>query len=336
MEYILNETKVKTSNGFKMNNIKVSLDLPTEYNFHDYIVNGSSDIKINDIDKDITSDIGLTFSKYKNVDIDINDNKDIILTYEFNNDNLIDNINIKLNSNTNSNIIIKYTSSINTTNFHHLVLNITGEQDSVSNITVINMLNNNSDSFIAINGDIKKNANIKLNILDMNGKIRINNINSNSLEKGKFYVNNLYIGLNNDLIDYNYYLKNTGKESINRLEVQGYLKDNAIKHFKGIIDFISGCSKSSGIENENVVLANDTVISRSLPVLLCGEEDVEGAHGVSSGKIDEEKLFYLMSRGLERLDAEKLIIKSNFNKIIKEINNEEIENEVSNYIDQII
>ena len=59
----LNETKVKTSNGFKMNNIKVSLDLPTEYNFHNYIVNGSSDIIINDINKDITSDIGLTFRK---------------------------------------------------------------------------------------------------------------------------------------------------------------------------------------------------------------------------------------------------------------------------------
>ena len=70
-------------------------------------------------------------------------------------------------------------------------------------------------------------------------------------------------------------------------------------------------------------------------MLLCHEEDVEGAHGVSSGKVDEKKVFYLMCRGIERKDAEKLIIKANFNKIIETIEDEDIKEYILKEIDNL-
>ena len=70
-------------------------------------------------------------------------------------------------------------------------------------------------------------------------------------------------------------------------------------------------------------------------MLLCHEEDVEGAHGVSSGKVDEEKVFYLMTRGITRKDAEKLIIKANFNKIIELIKDEDIKEYILKEIDNL-
>ena len=73
-----------------------------------------------------------------------------------------------------------------------------------------------------------------------------------------------------------------------------------------------------------------------MPVLLCGEEDVQGSHGVSTGKLDKEKIFYLMSRGLSESDAKRVLIKSNFNKVLSNINDEDIINEIDNYIDEII
>jgi Fe-S cluster assembly scaffold protein SufB len=59
-------------------------------------------------------------------------------------------------------------------------------------------------------------------------------------------------------------------------------------------------------------------------MLLCHEEDVEGTHGVSTGKIDEDKLFYLMSRGINEKDAKKLIINANYNLVIDNILDEDI------------
>ena len=69
---------------------------------------------------------------------------------------------------------------------------------------------------------------------------------------------------------------------------------------------------------------------------MCHEEDVEGSHGVSTGKIDKDKLFYLMSRGQTEQDANKIIILANFNKIINNISNKDIVNMINEYIDIIL
>ena len=98
--------------------------------------------------------------------------------------------------------------------------------------------------------------------------------------------------------------------------------DNASKNFKGTIDFIEGSSKSIGKELERVTLLSDTAVTKSLPMLLCHEEDVEGAHGVSTGKIDNEKLFYMMSRGMSYKDAIKLILVSEFDIALNMLNDE--------------
>ena len=53
------------------------------------------------------------------------------------------------------------------------------------------------------------------------------------------------------------------------------------------IVYSEGSSNSIGKENENCLLLSDSSISRSLPMLLCHEENVEGAHSVSTGKINK-------------------------------------------------
>ena len=112
--------------------------------------------------------------------------------------------------------------------------------------------------------------------------------------------------------------------------------DSSKKTFRGTIDFVKGAEKSIGDEQENCVIMSDKAKSKSLPVLLCGEEDVEGAHGVSSGKVDESKLFYLMSRGFSEKQAKRLIISANLTKIINNIPDELIKEEINEYLDKKI
>ena len=57
---------------------------------------------------------------------------------------------------------------------------------------------------------------------------------------------------------------------------------------------------------------------------------------MSSGTIDKNKLFYLTSRGLSEEDAKKLIIKSNFKKVLDNIFDEEIKNEINDIINRKI
>ena len=71
-------------------------------------------------------------------------------------------------------------------------------------------------------------------------------------------------------------------------------------------------------------------------MLLCHEEDVMGAHGMSSGKIDSQKLFYLMSKGISEEEAKKLIIKANFKIVLDNILDENIKTEIEEIIDERI
>ena len=68
--------------------------------------------------------------------------------------------------------------------------------------------------------------------------------------------------------------------------------------------------------------------------MLSGEDEVDGHHAVSVGRIDEDKLFYLMSRGLDRVEAEKLIVEAMFNPILKRLEDDKLINEISEIIER--
>lgn len=338
MKYTLNklDSNVRTTNNFKINDITVDLDLPDTYSFHDFKSNYPIESTV--IDKEITSRIGLTFNKYLNIDINIDNSKDdIILEYDFSgNDNLVVNFNINYLDNSNGNIIIKFKSLDNNKHICFYKENLINKENSNGNITIINMLNDNSYMFTSILNSVLDNSNITHNIIDIGGSIRISNIFGKTYKYANNIFNNIYIGLGNSTIDSYYYLDNIGNNSFNNLVVEGVLNDDSNKNFRGIIDLESGASSSRGIEGENCILLSDRCRSRSLPVLLCGEENVEGAHGVSTGKIDQDKLFYIMSRGYNRKEAEKLIVMSRFNNILNNISNEEIRSELYEYIENLL
>ena len=102
-------------------------------------------------------------------------------------------------------------------------------------------------------------------------------------------MDTIYLGKENQVFDLNYIGELKGEMSKIDIEVQGALKDRAKKHFKGTIDFKKGCKKAKGNENEACMLLSDTAKSLALPMLLCSEEEVEGNHSSSAGKIDEKE-----------------------------------------------
>ena len=338
MEYILNETPLKTTNGFRINNIKTDLNIPEKIDFHEYEIS-SEDIKVTtSIEDGFSSKIGLDHDKYKKTILDIDKviNDLIFIKYEFkNNESLIDNIVINIEENSEASIVLKYISMDDTYSFHNGRLEINSKPNSKLNITIINELNRDSENLYAGTIHASNESVVTTNLIDLNGKKRIYNFESTTEKNAISNLNNIYIGKDNDLIDMNYRYVNNKEYSTNNIEVQGLLKDESIKHFKGTIDFIKGSSNSVGKENENCILLSDTCRSKSLPMLLCGEENVEGAHSVSSGSIDKNKLFYLMSHGIDETEAKNIIIKSNFNVIINNIPGsvkEEISEIIDNYI----
>jgi Fe-S cluster assembly protein SufD len=77
------------------------------------------------------------------------------------------------------------------------------------------------------------------------------------------------------------------------------------------------------------MLLSDGVRNRSVPLMLSHEDDVDGHHAVAIGRMDEAKLFYLMSRGLDEAEARRLIVEAGFRPVLDRIADEALREEIA-------
>ncbi len=137
-------------------------------------------------------------------------------------------------------------------------------------------------------------------------------------------INSVYFGDGKRKLDFNYVIRQRGLRTNAVMNVRGALNDECNKIFRGTLDFQRGAKGSIGRELEEVIILSDTVRNRSVPLMLSNEDDVDGHHAVSVGRLDEEKIFYLMSRGLDKVEAEKLIVEAAFNPVLEKISDESL------------
>ena len=64
-----------------------------------------------------------------------------------------------------------------------------------------------------------------------------------------------------------------------------------------------------------MLILDDGVVNKSIPIILCGEEDVEGAHGATIGRLDEELIFYMQSRGISEKECYELMAKARIHEV---------------------
>ena len=346
----LNNTPVRTSKNFGINNIEVDIDFPKdvkEFNNFSVEQNSYKDeiLEIEDIDNETMLKYGVGFLQEnilhsnKQILVNINSKMDncIKLFFDFDkkNSQLIETIHVVAKEATKSTVYILFKSNENIRAFHSGVLCVDAEKNAKINVVIINMLNSKSDNLYSIENNIEEGADVRYTIVDFGGEKSISNLYSNLFgDEANNIINAIYLGKDKELIDMNYIGELRGKKSNIKIEVQGALKDQARKHFKGTIDFKKGCKKSTGDENENCMLLSDKARSIALPMLLCSEEDVEGNHSTSSGKAGEKELFYIMSRGFSEKDAMKLLVRAKFNSILETIKDKGIKEFILKEIDE--
>ena len=342
----LNETPVRTSRNFHINNIKLE-DVNVPQNVNEFnnleIIGESAKINIENHKENIDLVYGmgkdlsnLSSNQNLKIDIDSKTNKELILNFNFDKDNnvLVDNLVITANEGTKSTIIINYLADDKCSGFHNGIIKLLAKQDSNINVIVTNLLNYQSHNFISVENELEENAKVNYTIVDFGGKNSISNLYSNIKgDNASNEINTIYLGNKEQLFDINYIADLRGKKTNVNIEVQGALSDEARKHFKGTIDFKKGSKKAKGNENESCMLLSEKAKSLALPMLLCSEEDVEGNHSSSSGKIDGKTLFYIMSRGFSQKEAMKLAVRAKFNNILNGIKNEEIREKILTEID---
>ncbi len=348
---ILNETPVRTSRNFNINNIELKdIKIPNEISNFDnvQIINNSAKIIIEEKNYEsnkLKYGLGEFFENQVKenanqnikviIDSKVNKEAEIDFNLDEKNMNLVEDIEITANDGCKGTIIIKYNSTKMVDCFHNGIIKVNVKKDANINVIIANLMDENTNNFLAIESILEEGSKAKFTLVDFGGKNSITNYYSDLLgDNSENTIDTIYLGKEEKLLDINYIGELRGKKSNINIEVQGALKDSARKHFKGTIDFKRGAKKATGNENEACTLLSDTAKSLALPMLLCSEEDVEGNHSCSSGKVGEKELFYIMSRGFDLKSAIKLIVRAKFNKILENIQNEKLKNEIIYKIDE--
>ena len=145
-----------------------------------------------------------------------------------------------------------------------------------------------------------------------------------------------YLGQKKQVIDINLVVNHIGKKTNCNIQVDGTLKDAAEKIFRGSIDFKTGSSDSKGAETENVLLLGDDVVNKTIPLILCAEENVEGSHGATIGELDEDTLFYFASRGIDMETAEDMMTKGKMEVLYRKIQDEDTEKLVEKQLAEVM
>ena len=86
------------------------------------------------------------------------------------------------------------------------------------------------------------------------------------------------------------------------------MKDSASTIFNGIGKIEHGASKSNAEQESRVLMLSEKARGDANPMLLIDEDDVMAGHAASVGRVDPVQLYYLMSRGISKKEAERLVI----------------------------
>ena len=134
--------------------------------------------------------------------------------------------------------------------------------------------------------------------------------------RARLDLNNRYHATHEETLDINHLVRMRRTSTRAQLNESGVLNEVAKKTLRATIDLVRGAKDAQGNEIETVMILGDDVVNKTMPVILCDEDNVAGNHGATIGSVSPEQLDYLAARGLSRQAAEQLFVRALFEDAI--------------------
>ena len=199
---------------------------------------------------------------------------------------------------------------------------------SVTTSEEVNIIN-------SVYAQLKKDSNLTIHNISTGAGLSRSRMDIDLLGNGsEFSLDGIYFGEDNQIHDNRVFVNHLGKNTSSNMITKGVLGDESSSIFTGTIHIAEGAEKTeSHQENRNILLSEEAT-AQSVPNLEILCDDVICSHGSSVGPIEENVYHYVMARGVEKVDADKLLIKGFFNEVINNSEWEVIHDKVSKIIEK--
>ena len=244
------------------------------------------------------------------------------------------NINIRLDFDLESNSslkIIDYSIDKSENNFVNIVYNFNLEKDAILKNYKLDKEENNNIKYSYNNINLDTNSVAENFILSLGSSFIKNEINCNL--NGKYssaFVNGIFNLDNNKNHEIRTSINHLNENTKSYQLIKSVLGENTKSAYQGKIFVKSNAQKTDGYQLSKAILLSDNAEFNAKPELEIYADDVKCSHGSASGSLNQDSIFYIMSRGLNYKEAKELLINGFLLDVVEKITDNEIKNLIKN------
>lgn len=249
---------------------------------------------------------------------------------------LVSSIEINARENTSSSFLVNFSDLASGKIFINSQILVNLEKDSKVKLVVVVNLKNESTNLNSIATRLADRAELDVTYIEIGAtKSMVNIRNILRGEEAKVIENGVYFKSEEEYLDLMTVNEHFGINTDSNTLFNGALKDKAVKNFKGIVDLRRGCTKADGKIGDYSMMLSDEVVNKSAPILLNEEKEVAGKHAASVGRMNKEMLFYIMSRGFSKKQAESMMLEANFAKALDKIKDDDLREKIASEVHKL-
>ncbi|QIL46186.1 Fe-S cluster assembly protein SufD [Vagococcus coleopterorum] len=217
----------------------------------------------------------------------------------------------------------------------NIVVEVIAKQGAKVKFSAIDQLGENVTAYMNRRGHIMRDASVDWAIGVMNEANIVADFDSDLVGEGSHSeVKAVAISSGKQVQGIDTRVTNMAPHSVGHILQHGVIRDRGTLTFNGIGHILKGAKGSDAQQESRVLMLSDQARGDANPILLIDENEVTAGHAASVGRVDPEEMYYLMSRGLRKTEAERLVIRGFLGSVLTAIPVKEVQKELAEVIER--
>ncbi len=211
----------------------------------------------------------------------------------------------------------------------NMMIELIARDNSEIDFSSLDELGSHTHTYFKRRADIGRDAHVEWAVGLMNDGNTVGDMDSELLGEGG-YANSKMIAVTTrqQEVGINNRVTNHGKHTTGLINQRGVILESSELIFNGIGQIIHGAHGSKADQQNRVLIMSDQARGDANPILLIDENDVEAGHAASVGPVDPHQMYYLMSRGIPRKQAERMVIRGFLGAVLSAIPSKDVRNKL--------
>lgn len=211
----------------------------------------------------------------------------------------------------------------------NMMIELMAQDNSEIDFSSLDELGPQTHTYFKRRADIGRDAHVEWAVGLMNDGNTVGDMDSELLGEGGYANSKMIATTTRDQeVGVNNRVTNHGKHTTGLINQRGVILENSELIFNGIGQIIHGAHGAKADQQNRVLIMSDKARGDANPILLIDENDVEAGHAASVGPVDPHQMYYLMSRGIPRKQAERMVIRGFLGAVLSAIPAKDVRNKL--------